>query len=55
MLRERVVPQSEVIRAILLEDSPCCGVPHLAGSTPSVKFIGFGNARLLKRPAISGE
>ena len=29
MLSERVVPQSEVIRAILLEDSPCCGVPHL--------------------------
>ena len=23
MLRERVAPQSEVIRAILLEDSPC--------------------------------
>ena len=29
MLRERILPQSEVIRAILLEDSPCCGV-HLA-------------------------
>ena len=29
MLRERILPQSEVIRAIVLEDSPCCGVPHL--------------------------
>ena len=29
MLRECILPQSEVIRAILLEDSPyCCGVPH---------------------------
>ena len=25
MLGERVAPQSEVIRAIVLEDSPCCG------------------------------
>ena len=24
---EHVVPRSEVIRAILLEESPCCGVP----------------------------
>ena len=29
MLRERTAPRSEVIRAILLADSPCCGVPHL--------------------------
>ena len=28
MRRERVAPQPEVIGAILLEDSPCCGVPH---------------------------
>ena len=30
MPRERVAPQchSELIRAIVLEDSPCCGVPH---------------------------
>ena len=26
--RQRVLSQSEVIRAILLEDSPCCGVAH---------------------------
>ena len=26
MHREHSLPQSEVIRAILLEDSPCCGV-----------------------------
>ena len=35
MLRERIGPQSEVTRAIILEDSPCCGVPHLPAS-------GFG-------------
>ena len=29
MLGERVALQPEVIRAIVLEDSPCCGVPHL--------------------------
>ena len=28
MLREHIVPQSEVIRAISLEDSQCCEVPH---------------------------
>ena len=28
MLRERVVPQSEVTRAVFLEDSPCCGASH---------------------------
>ena len=28
MLRKRIAPQSEVIRAIALEDSPCCGAPH---------------------------
>ena len=28
MLSDRILPQSEVIAAILLEDSPCCGVPH---------------------------
>ena len=32
LLRSRISPQFEVIRAILLEDSPCCvvgeGVPH---------------------------
>ena len=27
MLKERVAPQSEVIRAIVLADSPCCEVP----------------------------
>ena len=28
MLGEKIVPQSEVITAILLEDSPWCGDPH---------------------------
>ena len=27
MLRKRVAPHSEVIRVIVLEDSPCCGGP----------------------------
>ena len=31
VLRERTAPQSEVTRAMLLEDSPCCGVPHQRG------------------------
>ena len=26
--KERIAPQSEVIRAIVLEGSPCCEVPH---------------------------
>ena len=29
MLGEHIAPQPEVIKTILLEDSPCCGVPHL--------------------------
>ena len=29
MLRERIASQSEVIRAIVSEYSPCCWVPHL--------------------------
>ena len=42
MLRERNAPQSEVIRAIVLGDSPCCGGP------------GTGVAKLaLFRPAPS--
>ena len=32
VLRERVAPQSEVIRAILSEDSPRCGGPHQVGA-----------------------
>ena len=28
MLKERIASQSEVIRAIVSGDSPCCGVPH---------------------------
>ena len=33
VLREHIAPQSEVIRAIFLEDSPCCGGPHRCCST----------------------
>ena len=32
MLGEDIAPQAGVIRAILLEDSPCCGIPHLGRS-----------------------
>ena len=33
MLGERVVQQSEVIGAILLEGSQCCGVPRTGGKS----------------------
>ena len=39
MLGEHIVPQSEVIRAILLEDSPCCGVHTWDGA------VGAGDNR----------
>ena len=48
MLGERILPQSEVIRAILLEYkySPCCGVPAPASA------IGSPSSRAeLARPA----
>ena len=34
MLRDRISPLSDMIRAILLEDIPCCGVPHRIESRP---------------------
>ena len=34
MLRDRNLKRSEVIRAILLEDSPCCTAVALAGPAP---------------------
>ena len=37
MLELRIAPQSEVIRAILLEDSPCCG----GGARTSISCIAF--------------
>ena len=37
MPRERIVPQSEVIRAIVLGDSPCCGVPDRRGEVRVVE------------------
>ena len=36
MLKERIVQQSEVIRFILLEDSPCCWVTHRGDGRPLV-------------------
>ena len=38
MLGEHIVPQSEVIRAILLEDSPY-GVPHRVVGRPAVQAL----------------
>ena len=39
MLGEHIVPESEVIRAVVSEDSSCCGAPHrnrpLGSSAPS--------------------
>ena len=43
MLREHIIPQSEVIRAMFLEHSPCCGVPAPGSFSPascSVMFVG---------------
>ena len=39
MLGEHLLPQSEVTRAIVLEDSPCCGVPHLAALQPPPALV----------------
>ena len=36
MLREHVALQSEVIRFICLEGSPCCEVPHLQPFRPQL-------------------
>ena len=46
MLGERIAPYSEVIRAMVLEDSPCCGGPqHLsAAASPSSEAPGIGSA-----------
>ena len=32
---EHIVPQSEMIKAILFEDSPCCGGSHLEHEEPA--------------------
>ena len=45
MLRERAVPQSEVMRAILLEGSPCCG-----GARTSFWSTRFWSIAYLPRP-----
>ena len=34
-----VAPQSEVIRAIFLEDSPCCGVSFVTNTTALLLFL----------------
>ena len=43
----RIASQSEVIRAIMFEDSPCCGVPHLQASL--VLEEGVRELALLRR------
>ena len=50
MLRERIVPQSEVIRAILLEDSPCFSRRSLSIGTQSSRRCAANPARS-SRPA----
>ena len=55
MLREHIAPPPEVIWAIFLEDSPCCGVPAptrpalrpSAGSSGSGGWSGSGVGRTL--------
>ena len=51
MLMDRILPQSEVIRAIVLECSPCCRVPHRsppaasAASSAAVPFRAAAASR----------
>ena len=40
MLRERIASQPEVVRAIVLEYSLCCGVPRLAPPPAVVERVG---------------
>ena len=48
MLRDRILTQSELIRAILLEYSPCCGVLHLPGLGDELHQVQ--QPELLRRP-----
>ena len=49
MLGKHIVPQSEVIRAILLEDSPCCGGSRTGASTAAID-LAVGEAVILLHP-----
>ena len=49
MLIERILPRSEVIRAILVEYSPCCGVPDLVADV--VGRLG-GDGRDVAEPIV---
>ena len=51
MLGEHISPQSEVIRAILFEDSPCCAIPHLHLVHC---LLGLRNRKLASTPQITG-
>ena len=47
MLGERMEPQPEVIRAILLDGSPCCGVSHQRATRLELELV---NLRAAARP-----
>ena len=57
MLRKRIVPQSEVIRAIFLEDSPRCGVfsQKKKSGTRSTKNEGRTRSITAKTPTMTNS
>ena len=48
ILRQLNMPQSELIRAIFLEDSPCCGVP--APASPLLPAAAIASRPSIARP-----
>ena len=57
MLMERILPQPEVIRAIVSEDSPWCGGAHRAAVGPGVRVV-IHKVRVAhhpKPPAAAGQ
>ena len=48
MLRERILPKPEVIRAIVLEYSQCGGVPAPVRSISTTPTIGESTIRSLR-------
>ena len=59
MFRERIPPQSEVVRVIVLKDSPCCGLAHRLrrdGPIPAVELgLGLGRRPALLLPCRHGR
>ena len=55
MPRERVAPQSEVIRAIILGYSPCCEVPAPTHRPNRLQQPRCHGERRQRKPANGGE